>query len=82
MKIYLYSTVGCHLCEQAKAILWPLLQQYQCQLVEIDIADDDSLIETYGIRIPVLSGEGYSEDLGWPFNESQADTFLTKLTQV
>lgn len=79
MNIYLYSTVGCHLCEQAKAMLWPLLSQYQCRLQEIDIADDDLLIERYGIRIPVLAAKNQSIELNWPFTTEQVDNFLVQV---
>lgn len=79
MVVYLYSTVGCHLCEKAKSVLWPLLGHYQYSLKEIDIADDDKLIEKYGIRIPVLAIPNCSEELNWPFNTEQADDFLRKM---
>ena len=79
--IYLYSTLGCHLCEQAKVILWPLLGQYQFKLVEVDIAESDELIENYGVRIPVLGLPDYSEELDWPFTAEDVDKFLTELTK-
>lgn len=79
MKVFLYSTVGCHLCEQAKAILWPLLQHYQYCLSEIDIAASDKLIERYGIKIPVLAVENYDAELNWPFTVQEADVFLQNI---
>ncbi|RZA07837.1 MAG: glutaredoxin family protein [Moraxellaceae bacterium] len=79
MKVYLYSTKGCHLCEEAKVILWPLLLQYSARLKEIDIADDDQMIERYGVRIPVLGAPDTDTELDWPFTSEQVDTFLTKL---
>jgi hypothetical protein len=79
VKIYLYSTLGCHLCEQAKSILWPLLLQYQYELVEIDIATSDELIERYGIRIPVLQNSDYSQELNWPFDSHAVEEFFAVL---
>lgn len=79
MKIYLYSTVGCHLCEQAKVILWPLLLQYQFRLVEVDIAESDELIEQYGTRIPVLNLNSHSSELNWPFTPQDVDKLFTEL---
>lgn len=76
MKIYLYSTVGCHLCEQAKVILWPLIAQYQFQLLEIDIATSDELIEQYGIRIPVLAADNRLDELNWPFKAEDVNDFF------
>ena len=82
MKIHLYSTLGCHLCEQAKSILWPLLSQYQHHLLEIDIAESDKLIEQYGTRIPVLSvGDGL-EELNWPFSSDDVEQLFVRLKSV
>jgi len=80
VNIYLYSTLGCHLCEQAKIILWPLLAQYQFRLVEVDIAESDELIEQYGTRIPVLRCGTSSRELNWPFTASDADKLFAELT--
>jgi RNase H-fold protein (predicted Holliday junction resolvase) len=79
VKVNLYSTVGCHLCEQAKVILWPLLLQYQFRLNEIDIATDDALIEQYGTRIPVLGVPNHMTELNWPFSAQQVDEFFAEL---
>lgn len=79
MKVYLYSTLGCHLCEQAKIVLWPLLLQYQFRLHEIDIATDDALIEQYGTRIPVLGAANHSAELNWPFGAQEVDSFFAEL---
>jgi hypothetical protein len=79
VKVHLYSTVGCHLCEQAKIILWPLLSQYQFQLNEIDIATDDVLIEQYGTRIPVVGTVNHAVELNWPFSSQQVDNFFAEL---
>jgi len=82
VKIHLYSTLGCHLCEQAKSVLWPLLSHYQYELVEIDIATSDELIERYGIRIPVLSAPNYSDELNWPFGPLDVEQFFASLRKI
>lgn len=79
MKIYLYSTLGCHLCEQAKVVLWPLLLKYQFRLAEIDISTSDEMIEKYGTRIPVLGAEDTLAELNWPFTSSQVDSFFAEI---
>lgn len=81
MSVYLYSTLGCHLCDQAKAILWPLLSHYGYHLQEIDIADSDELIEKYGVRIPVLASGYDGRELGWPFDAVAANSFLAEIVQ-
>ena len=80
MKIYLYSTIGCHLCEQAKVILWPLLSKYQLRLAEVDISTSDEMIDAYGTRIPVLGVNESSAELNWPFTEEQADRFFAEFS--
>ena len=73
--VVLYTTLGCHLCEQAKALINPLLTKNSWQLREVDIADDDRLIAKYGVRIPVLAipntdkPNDYNDykELDWPF---------------
>ncbi len=82
MKVILYGTVGCHLCEQAKQVLWPLVVQYQFRLVEIDIADDDGLMSRYGIRIPVLASPASERELSWPFSVKDADIFFAELAEI
>ncbi|PTY37304.1 hypothetical protein BGP77_04205 [Saccharospirillum sp. MSK14-1] len=63
----LYSTLGCHLCEQAEALLIELAQSEPLQWQVVDIVEDDELMEQYAIRIPVLRATNTTEDLGWPF---------------
>lgn len=77
--IYLYSTPGCHLCEMAREIVSPLLNNYSLYLEEIDIAESDELIERYGVRIPVLKSPRHIDELGWPFDTQQATDFLTRI---
>jgi hypothetical protein len=77
----LYSTPGCHLCELAKDILWPLLDEFTLRLDEVDIADCDELVERYGVRIPVLAFADTDEELNWPFDQHQARAFLANISR-
>jgi hypothetical protein len=77
--VTLYTTSGCHLCEQAEWILKVLQADGTLEGIEpIDIATDDELVTRYGIRIPVIRRSGYVDDdeLGWPFTEQDVRTFL------
>ena len=82
MKVILYSTVGCHLCELAKQVLLPLVIQYQFRLVEVDIANDDVLVSRYGVRIPVLGSPASERELNWPFSVKDADIFFAELAGI
>jgi len=79
--IYLYSTPGCHLCDLAKDILWPLLNDFPLRMEEIDIADSDELLERYGVRIPVVAQPHSLNELGWPFDKAQAAEFLQRVCE-
>ena len=73
MKIRLYGTKFCHLCEEAEAIL----NQAGINADPIDIAEDDALLEKYGTRIPVLQRIDNNAELGWPFDAASVAQFLS-----
>jgi len=79
MKLILYTTLGCHLCEQAALIIAKVQAQHlpELQIEAIDIADHDDLVEQYGIRIPVVLSEQGRNDLGWPFDEAGLINYLS-----
>ena len=52
--VTLYSRPGCHLCEEAKAAIAPLLREFGAALHEVNIDQDASLKERYGWDIPVI----------------------------
>lgn len=68
--LILYSTLGCHLCEQALG----LLQQQGVQVEERDIVDAESWLQAYATRIPVVS-DGVRE-LDWPFDAQRLARWL------
>ncbi|WP_285424904.1 MULTISPECIES: glutaredoxin family protein [unclassified Pseudomonas] len=73
----LFGTLGCHLCEVAEAELMPLVEHGL--LVElVDIAESESLNETYGLRIPVLRRTDTGAELDWPFDAGQVVVFLAR----
>ena len=70
MKLYLYSTSSCQLCEQAEAMLRSLGANARLSWDTIDIADDEQLIKRYELRIPVLYRPDTDAELCWPFSEA------------
>lgn len=71
----LLGTLGCHLCEVAEAILMPFVEHGL--LVElIDIAEDERMVERYGLLIPVLRRCDTGAELNWPFDADQVVAFL------
>jgi Glutaredoxin-like domain (DUF836). len=77
MKQYnLYGSEGCHLCEQALALCLLVLTPEQFE--QIDIVDQErvnheskTLIELYGVHIPVLEQLSDNSKLFWPFTAEQ-----------
>ena len=52
--ITMYMREGCHLCEEAKAAMTPLLAEFGAKLHEVDIDDDPILLERYTNDVPVI----------------------------
>lgn len=77
LSYYLYSTLGCHLCEEAKSLLTVMDADHRLQWEEIDIVEDPSLVEIYGVRIPVLRHLASGNELSWPFTRIDLQTWLT-----
>ena len=71
----LMGTLGCHLCEQAEAVLMPFVEHGL--LVElVDIADHNDWFERYALSIPVLRRVDNGAELPWPFEAEQVASFL------
>ncbi len=75
-RLTLYTTLGCHLCEQAKGIIDNSQFAGAIELEQAEIADSDNLMERYGIRIPVVKVVGGEAELGWPFDLEQFDSWF------
>jgi hypothetical protein len=76
----LYGTLGCHLCEQAEALLAPLLDSEKHCVECIDISEDDELMSRYALTIPVLRRMSDRVELKWPFDAARAEMFLSPLS--
>ncbi len=66
----LYSGTGCHLCDQARAVIDAVLPAgWHIRTVLID--DSPELRERYGTRIPVVARGDDGREKGWPFSPGQ-----------
>jgi glutaredoxin len=52
--VTIYSRPGCHLCEEAKTQIAPLLAEFSARLTEIDIDRDPDLRARYDYDVPVI----------------------------
>jgi hypothetical protein len=56
--VTLYGKPGCHLCEDARAVVERVRGQRPFDLREVDVTLDPALHREYGERIPVLALDG------------------------
>ena len=54
MELVLYTRAGCHLCDEAKGALAPVLQEFGVSLKEVDVDTDPALAARFGEEVPVL----------------------------
>lgn len=66
-QLTLLGTTGCHLCDQAEALLSQAAKSRHLEWSYRDIALDDALVAQYGERIPVLLSRS-GQVLEWPFS--------------
>ena len=52
--VTIYSRPGCHLCEEAKAQIVPMLKEFSARLTEINIDEDPELRSRYDYDVPVI----------------------------
>lgn len=78
--LLLYTTTGCHLCDEAEiqlnALCEPLPGKAIIHWKPVEISDSDELIEEYGLRIPVVKNEVSGQELGWPFELDELHQWL------
>lgn len=77
MSFTLFGTLGCHLCDDAEQLIMQLAPIIIDPVWQQDIAEDENLVEQYGIRIPVLRHDQTGAELGWPFDSQQLMQFIT-----
>ena len=57
-EVVLYGRPGCHLCDDARAAVLRVRERAPFALTEVDIESDDTLLERYLERIPVVAVDG------------------------
>lgn len=54
LEVTIYTRAGCHLCDEAKTAITPLLNEFEAIVREIDIEGDATLMQRFGCDIPVI----------------------------
>jgi len=57
-QVTLYGKPGCHLCDDARAVVERVRAAHPFELREVDVSLDPELHRAYGERIPVLELDG------------------------
>ena len=62
-RVILYGRVGCHLCDEARAVVARVCDEAGVPWTEVDVDDpplpgEPDLFEAYGERVPVVSVDG------------------------
>ena len=76
-EVVLYGKAGCHLCEDARAVVAAVRSRREFQLEEVDVSLDPVLNARYGERIPVVvvnGEEAFELGLSAPELEHLLDT--------
>jgi hypothetical protein len=80
MKLILFGTLGCHLCESAEQLIAPIFTDNLSICIErIDIAEQTEWQPQYAIKIPVLLHPESLRELCWPFDRMAVITFIDEL---
>lgn len=78
IKLKLYTTAGCHLCELASNLLLEINNHTPISITAVEIGDDDELVERYGTIIPVIEFADGNQ-LNWPFDQDDVTTKISSL---
>ena len=76
-RVTLYSRPGCHLCDDARAVIERVCAELGEAYDEVSILDDPTLLERYGEEIPVTLVDGRQHD----FFRVDADRLRTALSR-
>jgi glutaredoxin len=78
-KLTLYGKPGCHLCEEARAVVDEVRERRPFELEEVDITRDPALEARYRERIPVVVING-EEALELVIEASELERCLASMT--
>lgn len=75
-RVTLIGRPGCHLCDDARAVIERVCAEVGTTYVEIDLDDDPSLPAHYAEEIPVTLVDGRQHDF-WRVDEARLRAALT-----
>jgi glutaredoxin len=75
-RVTLYGKPGCHLCDDARAVVQAVCAELGVGWTEIDITGDSELFRAYGEQIPVTLVDGRQHDF-WRVDAGRLRRALT-----
>jgi glutaredoxin len=69
-RVTLYSKPGCHLCDDARAVIAAVCEDLGVDWVEVDITTDEELYRRWWEQIPVTFVDGRQHDF-WRVDEAR-----------
>lgn len=69
-RITFYSRVGCHLCDDARAVVARVCADLGESFVEVDVDSDPDLEDRFGEEVPVTFVDGRQHDF-WRVDEGR-----------
>ena len=76
-RVSLYGKPGCHLCEEARAVIERVCAELGTSYVEVDITTSTELMSAYGEQIPVTFVDGRQHDF-WRVDETRLRAALAR----
>jgi glutaredoxin len=75
-RVTLYTRPGCHLCNEARAVVSRVCEELGESFTEVDVTTDGDLLDRYGEEIPVTLVDGRQHDF-WRVDETRLRTALS-----
>ena len=75
-RVTLYTRPGCHLCQEARAVVESVCAELGESFTEISILDDPELLRRYAEEIPVTLVDGRQHDF-WRVDPTRLRAALT-----
>jgi glutaredoxin len=75
-RVTLYSRPGCHLCDDARAVIEKVCADLGTSYTEVDIDQDPALQRKFGEEIPVTFVDGKQHDF-WRVDEARLRAALS-----
>ena len=76
-RVTLYGRPGCHLCDEARAVIVRVCAELGEEYVEVSIDDDEALYDRFAEEIPVTFVDGRQHDF-WRVDEARLRSALSR----